>query len=136
MDLPWGDERTKQFVTNIGLITSNGPHGYNIMAAEWVSQVSYSPGLIAVCIRPDDATHANIAKTKEFGVNLCSANQSTLSSVSGGSSGKKINKIEALNEFGFSFFKAKQINTLMVEGCAMNVECKLIKKIKLGDHTT
>ena len=29
MDLPWGDARSIQFVTNVGLITSNGPYGYN-----------------------------------------------------------------------------------------------------------
>ena len=62
MDLPWGDERTKQFVTNVGLITSNGPYGDNVMAAEWAHHVSYEPGLIAVCINPKDATHKNIGK--------------------------------------------------------------------------
>lgn len=136
MDLPWGDERTKQFVTNVGLITSNGPHGDNIMAAEWTHHVSYTPGLIAVRIRPDDATHANIEKTKEFGVNLCASDQNVLSSIAGGYSGKKIDKIEVLKELGFKFFKAKKINVLMIEEAAMNVECKLIKGITLGDHTT
>ena len=31
MDLPWGDEKTVQFVTNVGLITSDGQHGQNIV---------------------------------------------------------------------------------------------------------
>ena len=136
MDLPWGDERTNQFVTNAGLITSNGAYGYNIMTAEWTHHISYSPGLIAVCINPKDATHDNIAKTKEFGINLCASGQNELSSIAGGSSGKNINKIEALKELGFKFFKAKKIDVLMVEGAAMSAECKLHKKIKLGDHTT
>ncbi|MBI2110294.1 hypothetical protein HYT51_00760, partial [Candidatus Woesearchaeota archaeon] len=47
VDLPWGDPRTIKFVTNVGLITSTGPHGDNVMSAEWTHQVSYSPGLIA-----------------------------------------------------------------------------------------
>ena len=136
MDLPWGDERTKQFVTNVGLITSNGPYGNNIMAAEWTHHVSYSPGLIAVCINPKDATHANLSKTKEFGVNLCASDQNVLSSISGGNSGKNIDKISVLKELGFKFFKAKKINVLMINGAAMNAECKLAKEIKLGDHTT
>ena len=34
MDLLWNDKRTRQFVTNIGLITTAGPLGRNIMAAE------------------------------------------------------------------------------------------------------
>ena len=136
MKLPWGDSRSNQFITNVGLITSNGPYGHDIMACEWTHHISYEPGLIAVCINQDDATHANIAKTKEFGVSLCASDQNVISSISGGYSGKNYNKIEALKELGFKFFKAKKINALLVEGSAMNAECKLVKKIKLGDHTT
>ena len=69
MEIPWGSEAAKKFVTNVGLITSNGPYGHNIMAAEWTHHVSYNPGLIAVCIRPTAATNANITKTKKFGRN-------------------------------------------------------------------
>ena len=135
MDLPWGDDRTGQFVTNVGLITSNGPHGQNISADEWAHHVSYSPGMIAVCIHREDATHANIVKSKEFGVNLAAFDQNVLSSIAGGSSGKEIDKIRALKELGFKFFKGKKIKALMVEGAALSVECKLLKKIELGDHT-
>ncbi|MBI2649878.1 flavin reductase [Candidatus Woesearchaeota archaeon] len=136
MDLPWGDERTKQFVTNVGLITTNGPYGHDIMAAEWTHHISYKPGLIAVCINPRDATHANIENTKEFGISLCASDQNVLSSISGGSSGKSIDKISALKELGFKFYKAKKINVLMVEDAALNIECKLAKQIPIGDHTT
>ncbi len=54
MDLPYGDIKTWKFATNVGLITSNGPVGHNIMAAEWTHMVSYSPGLIAVSINKDN----------------------------------------------------------------------------------
>ena len=135
MDLSWGETRTQQFVTNIGLITSNGPHGQNIMAAEWTHHISYSPGLIAVCIKPEDATNKNIKKTKEFGVNIASTEQTSLSSISGGYTGSKFDKIKALKEIGFEFYKAKKINVLMVEGAVLNIECKVIKQIPIGDHT-
>lgn len=78
MDLPWGDERTVKFITNVGLITSDGPNRPNIMAAEWTHHISYKPGLIAVCVGSGTATLENIQKTKEFGVNLASVNQSEL----------------------------------------------------------
>ena len=135
MDLPWGDERTNQFVTNVGLITTDGPFGPDVMACEWTHHISYSPGLIAVCIRPDDATHANIKDTKEFGVNLCSSEQSVMSSIAGGNSGKRVDKIKVLKELGLKFYMAKTIRPLMVRGAALNVECKLFKEIPLGDHT-
>ena len=134
MDLPWGDEKSVQFITNVGLITTNGPNGQNIMACEWTHHVSYSPGLIAVCIGKGKAIDKNIQKTKEFGVSLTSTEQSELASVSGSTSGKDIDKIKALEELGFNFYKAKKINTMMVKEAVLNAECKLIKEIDLGDH--
>lgn len=51
MHLAWNDRRTRQFITNIGLITSDGPAGLDIMAAEWTHHISYSPSLIAINVR-------------------------------------------------------------------------------------
>src|SRR3989344_1725210 len=109
MDLPWGDEKTVQFITNVGLITSTGPYGDNIMAAEWTHHVSYSPGLIAVCIGLNKATLENIRATKEFGVSIAATDQNVIASVAGGSSGKNVDKIKALKELGFKFYRANKI---------------------------
>ncbi len=135
MDLPWGDERSRKFVTNVGLITSNGPHGQNVMSAEWTHHVSYNPGLIAVCVRPSNATAENIENTKEFGVSLASIKQNEIASIAGGSSGRTVNKVRALEELGYKFEKAKKINTLLVEGAALQIECKLVQSVKIGSHT-
>ena len=134
MDIPWGSEQAKKFVTNVGLITSNGPHGENIMSAEWTHQISYQPGLILISLKSSEATYDNIIKSKEFGVNLSAQDQNIMASIAGGSSGKNVNKIEALKELGLKFFKAKKIKALMVEGAALNVECKLVNTVKVGDH--
>ena len=136
MDLPWNDERSNKLITNVGLITTNGPYGVDVMACEWTHHVSYRPGLIAVCIGPNKATHENIKQTKEFGVNLCSTDQSIMSSVAGGYTGSRYNKINALKELGFEFYEAKKIKVTMIKGAALNIECILSKEIPLGDHTT
>lgn len=136
MDLPWGDERTIKFVTNVGLITSDGPNGPNIQSAEWTHHISYSPGIIAVCLGMDRTTRENILATNEFGVSIAAAGQNVMASVAGGSHGRDVDKISALKELGFKFYQAKKIKTLMVEGAALNVECKVVKVIELGDHTT
>lgn len=135
MNLPWGDEKTIKFVTNVGLITSDGPNGPNVQSAEWAHHVSYSPGLIAVCLGMDRTTRENILATKEFGVSLAAAGQNVMASVAGGSHGKDVDKISALKELGFRFYKAKKIKTLMVEGAILNAECKVVQVIELGDHT-
>ena len=116
MDLPWNDERSNKFITNVGLITSDGPFGADVMACEWTHHISYSPGLIAVCISPNKATYENIKQTKEFGVNLCSTEQSIMSSIAGGYTGSMYNKINASNVPRAINMKTK-INTItMVVG--------------------
>jgi len=134
MDLPWGDETSRNFVTNVGLVTSNGPYGHNIMACEWTHHISYSPGLVAICIGYNGATIKNIRKIKEFGISLTSIGQSTLSSLSGMYTGKDTDKIKALQAIGFNFYKGKKIGVMMVRDAALNIECKLYKELELGDH--
>jgi flavin reductase (DIM6/NTAB) family NADH-FMN oxidoreductase RutF len=128
------DKGWEKFVTGVGLITSNGPHGHNIMAAEWTRQVSYNPFLISVHVSAKHATTDNIKKTKVFGVSLCTDKQNIISSLSGNYKGRMHNKIAALKKLGFKFYKAKKINVMMVQNSALNAECKVIKTITLGDH--
>lgn len=122
------------FVTNVGLITSNGPYGHNVMACEWTHQLSYDPPLIAVCIRPGKTTFENIQSSKEFGVNVAAFDQNIVSSIAGNSHGKTVDKISVLKELGVVFYQAETINALMIEGASLNAECKLIKFIDIGDH--
>jgi flavin reductase (DIM6/NTAB) family NADH-FMN oxidoreductase RutF len=134
MDIQWNDRRTRQFVTNVGLITSDGPYGADVMAAEWTHHMSYSPCLIAVNIRGHDATAHNIEESKEFGVNLAGEDQNILCSISGRFTATKVDKVQILNEFGVKFYPGRKIACLMIENCAMNAECKLVKREELGDH--
>ena len=136
MNIDWGSPAAHAFITNVGIITSNGPIGPNAMAAEWTHQISYSPGLIAVAIsNHNTATAENIRATKEFGVNLASTEQNIASSISGKSSGKHVDKIAALKEMGFAFYAGKKINSPMLEHASLNAECKLVHEITLGSHT-
>lgn len=134
MDLPWGDPRSNKFATSIGLITSNGPHGHDIMACEWTHHLSYRPGLIAVSLGPTKATVENIRTSKEFGINLCATDQTIIASVAGGYTGRDYEKIHALKELGFLFYQGEKIDALMVKDASLNVECKLFKEVSFGDH--
>ncbi len=135
MDIPWGSDIAHRFITNVGLVTSNGIHGHNIMACEWTHHLSYKPALVGVSVHPRHATYDNIKATKEFGICIASTQQSVLSSLAGMESGKMFDKIKIAEELGFKFFSAKKINVLMVEDTSVNLECKLYQEISLGDHT-
>lgn len=135
MDIPWGSDIANRFITNVGLVTTNGTYGHNVMACEWTHHLSYKPALIGVSVNPRHATYGNIKATKEFGVCVASTLQSVLSSITGKESGKRFDKIKIAEELGIKFSPAKKINTMMIEGASVSLECKLHQEIVLGDHT-
>ncbi len=134
MDFPWESEFHHKFITNVGLITSNGPNGVDIMAAEWTYLTSYAPAIIVVSVGPRKATAENIRATKQFGVSLAAENQNALASIAGESSGHTHDKVSALKELGFTFSTGAKTGLLLVEGSALMAECKVNEIIERGDH--
>ncbi len=128
MDLTYGSPARDAFITNVGLIATNGPHGYDIMPAEWTAQISYDPAHITVSVGPKKATHDNIVASKHFGVTIASEGQNVLSSMAGAYSGREIDKIGLLKEMGFTFTKAKNIDVWMPDGGTLYVECELVEQ--------
>ncbi|MGI0062069.1 MAG: flavin reductase family protein, partial [Nitrosotalea sp.] len=122
----------RYFSTGVSMITSRGTKGPNVMAAEWVMQISYNPVLIAIFIHKGSQTIKNIEKTKEFGVNVASKDQTTEVNVAGGYSGSEIDKLKIKNIFQIT--APQKIKTPMILGCTVNAECKLVRKEKIGDH--
>lgn len=134
MDITYGSPAREAFVTNVGLITSNGSHGHNIMAAEWTFQVSYDPGLMAISVGPKKATHDNIAQTRMFGVTIATEDQNILASMAGAYSGKDVDKIGLMQELGFGFHKAEHIDVWMPDTGMLHMECEVIDQQTQGDH--
>ncbi len=133
MDLPWGDKRNEKFATGVGLITTDGPHGPNIISVEGTHLLSYQPGLISVNIGNGKPSYDNIRATKHFGVNIAAVDQAKAVLISGRNSGKTVDKIAALKAIGFKFTKGTHV--LMLDGAALHAECKVIGEHKVGDHT-
>lgn len=139
MDLGWGNQKASKFVTAVGLITSNGKNGQNIMAAEWTYYVSWSPAMINVHIGKNmqgnaKASLENIRETGEFGVNIAAEDQNVFASIAGGSSGHDVDKMAVIKGMGAVFLKAKRIAAPMLFGAALHAECKVKEIVDLGDH--
>ncbi len=86
------DNVHRYFATTVGMITTDGKHGRNVMAAEWTLQVSYEPMLIAIFIH-DSPTLWNIRDSGTFGVNIASDDQAELVNIAGGYSGTEVDKL-------------------------------------------
>jgi flavin reductase (DIM6/NTAB) family NADH-FMN oxidoreductase RutF len=135
MNISWGSDISNRFITNVGLVTTNGIYGHNIMACEWTYHLSYHPALIGVSVNKRHATHVHIKANKEFGVCFASTHQAMLTSIAGRESGKIYDKIKVAETMGFKFSPAKNIDVVMPDGVAVTLECKLSDEIILGDHT-
>ncbi|MGI0047639.1 MAG: flavin reductase family protein [Nitrosotalea sp.] len=132
MDSTNAQQAQRLFVTGLSLITSHGPHGENVMAAEWTMQISYEPMLIAVFIHEGSSTLENIKKTRQFGVNVASEEQATLVSIAGGYSKKEVDKLKVHNSFQI---QSNKRHPPLIAGCIVNAECKVSTIKKIGDHT-
>lgn len=137
MNISSQENLNKGFVTTIGLVSSRGSHGDNLMAAEWTYLLSYDPAIMSVHIgnRRVKATAENIKETGVFGISLAASHQNSLSSIAGGNSALTTDKIAALKELGFSFIRGTATDVLLSPDAVLLVECKLIKIEPIGDHT-
>jgi flavin reductase (DIM6/NTAB) family NADH-FMN oxidoreductase RutF len=123
------DSVHRYFATTVGLITTDGKHGPNVMAAEWTMQVSYDPMLVAIFIH-DSPTLWNIRDSGAFGVHIASEGQSELVNIAGGYSGTEIDKLAIPGIF--DAYGGKSVPMLM--GCALNAECRVESITDVGDH--
>ncbi|MDE1861884.1 MAG: flavin reductase [Thaumarchaeota archaeon] len=125
-------EAQRFFLTSVSLITSDGPYGQNVMAAEWTMQISYRPMLIAVFIHEGSATLYNIKMKKKFAINLASEDQSALVSVAGGYSRREVDKLRLTGLFNT---RTGRFGLPLIRDCVVAAECKLFSIEKFGDHT-
>jgi flavin reductase (DIM6/NTAB) family NADH-FMN oxidoreductase RutF len=121
-----------QTTSTVTLLTSAADDRENVMACEWTMMVSFNPMRFVISISPDNVTHEFIDKTQEFGLNFCSDQQAKLSHTAGSHSLRDVNKWELA---GFQKYPAKKIKAPMIEGCILNVECKVVQKITFEAHT-
>jgi flavin reductase (DIM6/NTAB) family NADH-FMN oxidoreductase RutF len=125
------DNVHRYFATTVGLITTNGSKGRNVMAAEWTIHVSYEPMLIAVFVH-ESPTYQNIQETQAFGVNIASDKQAELVNIAGGYSGTEVDKLGIPGTF--ETYDGKNVDVPMIKGCALSAECKVVSIEKVGDH--
>lgn len=137
MEIRAESELIKGVTTTVGIISSRGAHGDNLMAAEWTYLISYAPAMISVHIgnHKSKATAENIQETRVFGVSLAASHQNVITSIIGNNTGHDVNKVAVLEELGYHFEHGKATGVVLVPDAVFVAECKLIKVEPIGDHT-
>ena len=88
------------------------------------SSLSLNPPLVLFSLDKKSTSIKTYMKSKYLSINILSKNQQNIS--------ENFSKNNP-NPNSISFFQGKN-NTSLIHGCISNLECKLIDKIKKGDH--
>ncbi|MBN2524759.1 MAG: flavin reductase family protein [Deltaproteobacteria bacterium] len=102
------------------------------MVASWAAPCSQTPPCLGVALRSSRQTYANIIESKAFTINVPDVNQAVPSDYLGLVSAKK--NPDKLQQSGFHIAKSCKVNAPIIEECALNIECVLIEKLKIGSH--
>ena len=116
-----------------GLYVIGSRHGerLNLMTANWVTQVSFDPKLVAVSVENEALTHALIHEGGAFAVNVVSREDRAIV--------RKFTKpveidvaASTLNGFGFH---ASRTGAPILDGAVAYIDCELRQEVGVGNHT-
>lgn len=113
----------------IGAGNTNKP---DIITVAWVGVISKNPPTVSISIADTRYSLQLIRNTKEFTVNIPSAENYKEVDYCGIVSGKDTNKF---TDTGFTAIKGTKINAPIVKECPVNLECKVINEIKIPGRT-
>ncbi|MFW9916062.1 MAG: flavin reductase family protein [Candidatus Thorarchaeota archaeon] len=108
----------------IVLITTVNPQNGkpNIMTLCWIGGVTAQPPQISISINTRNFSHNLVKESKEFAVNIPSADQIEQVTICGTKSGRDIDKWK---ECGFTPAKGIKIAVPLIEECPVNLECRV-----------
>ncbi len=117
----------------VALISSGPLYDANAMAATWHSPISFEPPLYGVSVSPKRTTHSIIREMKSFGVNLMPYEMVDSVHTCGRISRSELR--DKLEIAGIKVFEGPELGVPLVEGAYAAMECLLVDRMELGDHT-
>ncbi len=102
----------------------------NVMAADWVTVLSFRPEIVGVAVSPRRHTHELIEKYGEFVVAVPSVGMLRDVWVAGTESGP-----QKLGKMRITLVKSRRVLTPSIKEALANIECKVVDKRTYGDHT-
>ncbi len=119
----------EKIVNGVAIVTSKRKNDVNGLSVAWMTQVSYSPPLVMVCVGKEKYTHEFIEDSGVFAINILSERQRDVAKLFGLQSGRTSNKF---NEIGYDL---KKSGAPILKDCLAYVDCTVHKSIDVGDTT-
>lgn len=111
-------------------ITTRREGDRNVMVANWLTQVSFEPRLIALGLQTDSYSFGLVKETSVFGVNIFRKSDMAVIKQFTKSRAKHPEKIEAMN-----YTDGVETGVPMLEEAAATLECRVEQIVDVqGDH--
>jgi flavin reductase (DIM6/NTAB) family NADH-FMN oxidoreductase RutF len=114
------------------LVSTVGSGGaFDVMTASWVSIVSKTPPTLAVSLNRGRLTYEQIRDTGCFVVNMVPKRLAVEADYCGLRSGRDRDKLAVA---GLTPVKASRVAAPLIAECPLNVECRLLREVELGEY--
>lgn len=113
------------------VLVSCGVEKPNIITLAWVGTVCSDPPAVSIGVRRERFSHALIAETGEFVVNLPRADQVDAVDYCGQVSGRDVDKWAMC---GLTPAPASKVRVPLIAECPVALECRVTQKLTLGSH--
>jgi flavin reductase (DIM6/NTAB) family NADH-FMN oxidoreductase RutF len=113
------------------LVTSSYRGRHNAMPVAYAMVLSIVPPLVGIAVHPSRYSYDVIHKTEEFAINIPSRELLHHVQYLGSLSGGDFDKLELTK---LPSFRARKLDTVLLEGCVGWIECSLDNTIEIGDH--
>jgi len=104
---------------------------HNVTPVAYAMTLSITPPLIGIAMHPSRYSYEIIRKTEEFALNIPTRELLHHVQYLGSLTGADFDKLELTK---LPYFRARRLDTVLLEGCAGWIECSLDDAIELGDH--
>ena len=108
------------------------PENRDLVTLAWAGTVNSDPPMVSVSVRKERYSHALIAGSGEFVVNLVDEKLAKATDFCGVRSGRDLDKAKAL---GLELVKAEGMETApRVDGAPVSLSCRVRQVLELGSH--
>jgi flavin reductase (DIM6/NTAB) family NADH-FMN oxidoreductase RutF len=102
------------------------------MTVAWTGTVCSDPPMVSISLRSETLSHGLIQETREFVVNVPTAQMVRAVDYCGVLSGRNVDKFE---KTGLTPVPASKVQPPVLRECPINLECMVRQEIVLGLHT-
>ncbi len=103
----------------------------NVLTVSWAGTICSDPPMLSISIRPERFSFNMIKSSREFVVNVPTADMAREVDFCGVKSGAEVDKFKAL---GLIRTKARVVRAPVIAQCPLAIECKVEEIIELGSH--